>query len=138
MSGDTVTFEGRGKGRCVRIVIPGRPVFRGGRTWRIDGEGAAQSAAKPNANLIRGLRNAHHALQALNSSPLTPTEQMAVGAAPDEFQIRRTAPLAFLAPDIQRAIFEGRQPAGLTMLGMLEKGVPLLWSEQRRVFGFEP
>lgn len=45
-------------------------------------------------------------------------------------------PIAFLAPDIQRAILEGRQPQGLTMKRMIEDGVPLAWADQRRKFGF--
>jgi hypothetical protein len=66
-----------------------------------------------------------------------PEPDMPSGQASDEFQIRRTIPLAFLAPDIQRAIFEGRQPQHLTLLGMMDGGISLLWSEQRKIFGFE-
>jgi len=135
--GDQIQFEGRGRARRVRIIVPGRPVFRGGRTWCVNAEGTGSRAPKPSPTLIRGLRQAHAALAALESSPLTERASQAQGRAPDEFQVRRTAPLAFLAPDIQRAILDGRQPPGLTMLGMLADGIPLLWSEQRRVFGFE-
>ncbi|PHQ72078.1 MAG: hypothetical protein COB93_01530 [Sneathiella sp.] len=45
--------------------------------------------------------------------------------------------LAFLAPDIQRAILDECQP-GTQTLGVLMKGdIPLLWTEQRRRFGIE-
>ena len=47
------------------------------------------------------------------------------------------ARLAFLAPDIQQAIVEGRQPAGLTLKHLLKETVPLAWSEQRQHFGFQ-
>ena len=49
--------------------------------------------------------------------------------------ITRVMPLAFLAPDIVQAIYEGRQPAGLKVKALSVK-LPLLWEEQRRVFGF--
>jgi len=42
--------------------------------------------------------------------------------------------LAFLAPDLQRAILEGRQPRGMTLARLIEIDIPHLWSEQRRLF----
>jgi site-specific DNA recombinase len=49
--------------------------------------------------------------------------------------VTRIAPLAFLAPDIVQAIYEGRQPAGLKVK-TLSANLPLEWAEQRRVLGF--
>lgn len=49
---------------------------------------------------------------------------------------RRLCSLAFLAPDIQRAILEGLQPAALKLTALMAGGLPLAWIEQRRVFGF--
>jgi len=43
---------------------------------------------------------------------------------------------AFLAPDIQRAILEGRQPAGLTAAQLMNAGIPLAWADQRKALGF--
>lgn len=46
--------------------------------------------------------------------------------------------LSYLAPEIVRAILDGRQPAELTAKGVLRaaKYSPVLWVEQRRVLGF--
>jgi len=41
-----------------------------------------------------------------------------------------------LAPDIQQAIVDGRQPAGITLERLTRSTIPLLWLEQRRLFGF--
>ena len=41
-----------------------------------------------------------------------------------------------VAPDIQQAIVEGRQPAGLTLERLLKEVMPLAWSEQRLQLGF--
>jgi hypothetical protein len=42
--------------------------------------------------------------------------------------------LTLLAPEIIEAIMEGRQPAGMTMAGLLT-GFPVVWAEQRTVLG---
>jgi len=44
-------------------------------------------------------------------------------------------PLAFLAPDIIQAIYEGRQPPGLKIKRLCAQ-LPFDWAEQRRVLGF--
>ena len=49
----------------------------------------------------------------------------------------RVMPLAFLAPDIVQAIYEGRQPLGLKVKA-LSVNLPLDWLEQRRTLGFSP
>jgi len=43
--------------------------------------------------------------------------------------------MTFLAPDITKAILDGRQPADLE-LDRLLNGIPLAWAEQRQAFGF--
>lgn len=40
--------------------------------------------------------------------------------------------LAFLAPDIQRDILGGRQPAGLTLEQLVRGDIPPGWDAQRR------
>jgi len=57
-------------------------------------------------------------------------------ASPDNTYLRRLVQLAFLAPDIQRAIIEGRQPPGLTAAEIARRGVPLAWADQRALFDF--
>ena len=47
---------------------------------------------------------------------------------------RRILRLAFLAPELQAAILEGRQPPGLTMRTILAAAPALLWSEQITAF----
>jgi DNA invertase Pin-like site-specific DNA recombinase len=49
--------------------------------------------------------------------------------------VRRVLECAFLAPDIVKAILEGRQAADLTF-HQLTLGLPLSWVEQRRQLGF--
>ncbi|MGI9274090.1 MAG: hypothetical protein ACR2PT_04420 [Endozoicomonas sp.] len=51
--------------------------------------------------------------------------------------ISRTLRLVTLAPDIQEAILQAQHPSTL-MLADLMKHIPLIWSEQRKLFGFQP
>ena len=44
--------------------------------------------------------------------------------------------LAYLAPDITRAIVDGAQPASLTLADLMTRDIPLDWIEQRRSLGF--
>ena len=51
--------------------------------------------------------------------------------------LSRMARLAFLAPDIIKAILEGRQPKALTARSLLRLSeLPLAWNDQRKLLGF--
>ncbi len=50
--------------------------------------------------------------------------------------VRKILPLAFLAPDIVDTILAGQQPRDLSLTGIIQRGVPRSWDEQRRTFGF--
>ena len=52
--------------------------------------------------------------------------------APANTHARKRVRLAFLSPDLQAAILDGRQPAGLTLDRLLGSPPALLWSEQAR------
>jgi site-specific DNA recombinase len=42
--------------------------------------------------------------------------------------------LAFLAPDIQAAVFAGQQPQNLSLEGLRHRPIPLAWEDQRAAF----
>ncbi|MBR9826592.1 MAG: recombinase family protein [Alphaproteobacteria bacterium] len=50
--------------------------------------------------------------------------------------VRQRIRLAFLSPDITRAILEGRQPPELTLQFLLTNPVPLDWDAQAQALGF--
>lgn len=106
--------------KLARLILPIRLRTHGGRTTIF----AAEAPARPDPVLIKALRTAHAMLgrdpdgwPALDEIPASPYH-------------RRLLQLAFLAPDLQRAILAGRQPAGLTLKQILKQRLPLLWSEQ--------
>jgi len=54
--------------------------------------------------------------------------------APDNAYERRLCRLAFLAPDLQQMIIEGRQPPALNLERLIHESIPLAWAEQRRLY----
>lgn len=55
-------------------------------------------------------------------------------AEANAFAIRTRIPLAFLAPKLQAAILEGRQPVHLSVAQLLRDDIPMGWNEQARLF----
>jgi hypothetical protein len=78
--------------------------------------------------MISALRRAHGLIN-LNHQRLP-----MLTTAPRTFYERRLVRLAFLAPDLQAAILEGRQPAHLSLEQLIERPIPIDWEEQRAIF----
>ena len=111
--------------RLARLHLP--LVQRRGQTWVLKGPRAGN---RPDPVLVRALRSAHAMLHQDDAGlPVLVT-------APDTPYRRRLVRLAYLAPEIQRAIVEGRQSAGLTLAQLLKGPIPLDWSQQAARFPF--
>jgi hypothetical protein len=107
----------------LRLTLPIRLQFRGGQTRIV---GGADAAARPDPDLVKALRAAHFMLDRdASGEPI-------LAVAPTSTYHRRLVRLAFLAPDLQRAILAGRQPPGMTLADLMDKPLALLWSEQAR------
>ena len=81
-------------------------------------------------SLVNALKRAHADLVALNASPFTRPEHLSSAAAPATRHDRQVCRLAFLAPDLQRAILAGKQPRGLGLRQILKTPMPLAWADQ--------
>ncbi|MFZ1742941.1 MAG: recombinase family protein, partial [Pontixanthobacter sp.] len=121
--GETITDRKRGQ---VTILLPLALPLRGGRRHITP---AGRRSAQPDPVLIMALRKAHASLTYKSGLPLIQTAP----ASPYDRSILR---LAFLAPDIQQAILDGRQPAGFNLQILKKIGIPLCWSKQRKTLGF--
>jgi site-specific DNA recombinase len=91
-----------------------------------------KSGPSPNPALICALRQAHALLGRDDAGAPT------IITVPNSTYQRRLICLAFLAPDIQEAILTGRQPVGLTLNDLMDRNLPLLWSDQCKTLGFPP
>ena len=107
---------------------------RGGKTWLVDA-GAGVRKPRPDRALIAGLRRAHAELDRHGIDMMDARASIDEAKGIADPYLRKLSALAFLAPDIQNMILEGRQPPGLTLASLLSAPPPLDWHEQRRLFG---
>ena len=96
-----MTFARRG-GRKV-IVVPD-----GGAAW-------APAKARPDETLIRALARAHRWNRMLEQGRYRSIAEIAEAEKVDRAYVSRLLDLTLLAPDIQEAILEGRQPKGMQL-----------------------
>jgi DNA invertase Pin-like site-specific DNA recombinase len=110
--------------------------LRGGRSWILPAADQGRTgAARRDLVLIRRLMQAHDLVGAMGWQSKDGSLEGRAIKAPAAFD-RRLCRLAFLAPNIQRAILEGRQPPGLNLETLIHGSIPADWSEQRRLLGF--
>jgi len=101
--------------------------LRGGKRHIVLGR---RSPQRKDTTLITALRRAHALVQKDRGMPLAAH----VPRSPYQCRIQR---LAFLAPDIQRAIINGDQPIQLNLQRLVKTALPISWNRQREILGFE-
>ncbi len=130
----TLVDEGDG----LRIRVPMKFKKRGGRKLIIAPDGLesrqAQSTDAQDA-LVIALARAHCWKEFLETGKITSISELANTLGLDKSYIARTLRLSLLAPDIIEDILNGKEPSGLS-LAKLRQGIPPLWEEQRKRFGF--
>jgi site-specific DNA recombinase len=118
----------------LQIRFSVRVSARGGRTWLLEPDGSWRS--RPSRPLFAALRRAHAELRLRGIDMTEKRSQLTEPQGVEDPYLRKLTTLAFLAPDIQKAILDGRQPAGLALNTIISKPLPLEWDEQRRQLGF--
>jgi hypothetical protein len=110
---------------CYLLVLrlPIRPQFHGGRTWLV---GSQARRAKVDLVLVAALRTAR---RIATGAGLIGDASKATAAPANSYE-RRLALLAFLSPDLQTMILNGKQPAGVSLEQILKNPPPLAWSDQ--------
>jgi len=123
VDGETLLPDGNDTGT---IAIPIHLPLRGGIARIAAG---LPDKARPDPVLIAALRKAHAMLDWPGALP-------SLKAAPASAYDRRILRLALLAPDIQRDILAGRQPARFNLALFMSRDIPLEWDAQRRLLGW--
>ncbi len=114
--------------KICRIKIPVSLPLRGGQRLVI-AEGKPD--VHPDPILIAALRRAHSLLRRdRKGMPM-------IEVSPSIAYNRNILRLAFLAPDIQRDIMEGRQPQALNLQQLIKMHIPLGWKEQREMLNWQ-
>lgn len=129
LAGDEAVCRDAADPNLLQLTLPLRLAVRGGRTT-IEG-GSPQGTARPDRTLVAALRQAQGMLRR------DPRGLPVLEAVPASSYRRRLLRLAFLAPDLQRAILEGRQPPGLTLAALMAMELPLGWADQARALGVQ-
>ena len=119
----------------VRMIVPCRMKRSCGRVRITDGAGKPLSQTpRPDDTLISALRGAHTALSEAAEAAMGLPERAILDVAPPNPYVRNLVRLAFLAPQIQAQILEGRQPIGLNRQRLILGKIPFAWADQTRVF----
>lgn len=113
------------RSQSAQLIVPFQLANKSGRTEIIRPD---HPGPRYDPVLIKALRQAHARLEK------DPSGGPLLDVAPAALRARRIVRLAFLAPDLQRALLEGRQPRRLTLARLLEGEIPLAWSDQKRLF----
>ena len=110
---------------ALRILAPFRLRRRGVETKLVLGN----PTKSVDRTLLRNIANALSWLDRIKAGKTY--EQIAIEHAIPTDRVRKAIRYAFLAPDIVRAILEGRQPVGLTSSYLLHHPLPDDWEKQR-------
>ncbi len=94
---------------------------------------AGETVPAPDPVLQRSLAEAHLWAKALRAGKSL--IEIARRTGRSEPYVRNRIPLAFLAPHLQAAILDGRQPADFSVAKLVRDGIPTDWKEQARMFG---
>lgn len=125
-------------GDNILIRIPMRFKRRGGRREIIAPEGlgsALPDAGPAQQPIVTALARARRWQEMLDNGEVGSVTELADRLDADRSYVARILRLGLLAPDIIEAILAGREPSGLS-LAKLTQTFPVLWSEQREMFGF--
>ena len=130
-------LESRDEDGHVHITVPVRMKQRGGRKELVVPDRFEDDAGHcpENRALVAALVRAHAWTRLVETGAFGGIEELAIRLKMDVCYVRRIMKLANLAPDIVEAILDGNEPEDFTVK-TLRKGVPLLWEDQRRQFGF--
>jgi hypothetical protein len=100
------------------------------------GQHEAGDTPQPDPSLLRTIARAHAWFGDLRSG--LSYKEIASRDAIDERLVARTVRLAFLAPDITKAILAGLESKGLTSEQLVRlPRLPASWNEQRSLLGFD-
>ena len=113
----------------VTLHVPFRIVKRGGRKEMRLPHGAAQPR-KPDSALVKALARAFRWKRMLESGEFATIAELAEGEGIASSYMTRVLRLTLLAPDIVKAILDGKQGPGVTLARVLEP-FPLEWEAQR-------
>ncbi len=119
----------------VQLVAPAVKM-RTGKETKLILNGDADASLGRDDQLVVLLAEASRVLDTLLSEPHPTIVDLARGTGQCRKRLTRLVRIAWLAPDIVKAILDGRQPASLTVRKLMTLELPAEWAAQRSVLGF--
>lgn len=120
------------------ISVPIKINRRGGKTaTMILPKNIPKDEEKPNYDqvLIKAFAKAYKWQKILSNDPNMSCSKLAAKEKVTTGYVSRILRLNQVAPDIVKAIMEGRQPRELKIQDFMNKAIPDLWEEQKAIFG---
>ena len=121
----------------LHLTIEGALPRRGGdkslTNWDTNNWTAPRRKIYP--GLVKALTRAHLWRGMIESGTVSTVDELARGAKVERKQVRTMLRLAFLAPDIQRAVLTGQLPQSLSLTALLDMDLPASWAAQRQLLG---
>ena len=116
----SVPIQLKRSGMAMRLMVPGEMRERGA-----------------DSRLIQLLAKGHDWFERLTSGKARSLMEIAEKDGVDSNYVTRVINLSFLAPDIIKAIIEGRQPTTVTADTIMDQfPLPIDWADQRKLLGF--
>lgn len=116
-------------GRALKIVLPVRAKFRGGRSALL----SSPRGPRTDPALVTALARAHRWKQLLMDGKISSVTALAKSAGIERRHAGRTLALAFLSPEIATSILDGTQPPSLRLSHLLDANIPHSWRDQREL-----
>jgi AraC-like DNA-binding protein len=125
-------------GPLLMLSVPARLRRTGMETkLLVQGPSGAEPTRRQNRSLVRLIaqaRQLHDMVMASNGKPI---RELAAEAGLSPSYVTRVFRLSFLAPDLTKAILEGRQPREFSAIKLMRAGrLKSAWADQRRQLSF--
>ena len=117
--------------QMLTIRIPLHVRKRGGRKTMIAPDALAMPA-RVDVTLVKALARAFRWRRMLESGSYSTIKELAAAEKINASYLCRVLRLTLLAPDTVEVVLDGRQPEGMTLLGLME-GVAVEWCGQNRL-----
>ena len=115
----------------VRIPLAARKQRGGRKLVLTPGSTVSRSPSGVSSTLVKALARAFRWRKMLETGCYGTIDEIAAAEKINDSYVSRLLRLTLLAPDIVEAILDGRQPAGITLPGLMEP-FPVKWESQRK------
>lgn len=120
----------------VRLVVPARLKMARKRAVLLDATGRlAVDSRSSDETLVRALARAHAWRTSLVTATVSSVAMIAKEEGCTVSPVHHLLPLAYLSPEVMRAILAGRHRPDLNLEQIVRSGLPASWAAQRRLFG---